>query len=258
MIAPRSSSLVAFGAAFIVALGLAGRPAVADDGAAQPSAARAHHERAIRHFEAQQYAEAIVEFQAAYQIAPRPELLYGIAQAERLRGNCERAIVAYETYLRTAPKDRQAAAARANIERCRTEPTSSQQQPVAPEPSVSAGGASSTTTPLAMRTTAHESPWYTDPRGGVLTVGGVAVAVGGLLAWRHGRAETREHNRASNYDAFLEHSGERYQQVGVGVMIAGGALLVLGLTRYATRRTHTTIHTAIDARGATWQVAFAF
>ncbi len=239
MIAPRNSSLVAFGVAFGL---LAGRPAVADDGPAEPSAARAHHERAIRHFEAQQYAEALAEFQAAYQIAPRPELLYGIAQAERLRGNCERAIVAYETYLRTAPKDRQASAARANIERCRTELTDSQPLPEAPETSVGAEGAS--------------SPWYTDPLGGVLTIGGVAVAVGGLLTWRHGRAETREHNRATNYAAFLEHSGERYQQVGVGVMIAGGALLALGLTRYGTRRT--TIHTAIHARGATWQVAFEF
>src|SRR5258706_11506113 len=74
--------------------------------------AREHYTSALRHFDVQQYAEAIVDFQAAYQISPQSEILYGLAQAERLAGDCPRAIVAYESYLRTEPGPRQANAAR--------------------------------------------------------------------------------------------------------------------------------------------------
>ncbi len=246
-----------FACMFVVLLRVGVAPPVAhadraNDGTA---AARQHHARAVRHFEAQQYDAAIEAFQSAYQIDPRPELVYGIAQAERLRGNCARAIVAYETYLRSGPAERQAAAARANIERCREREAA----PAAP-PEPTASPATTAEPPVAQPVAATpafvEAPWYADSLGGVLTVSGVAVGVGGLLAWRYGRRETDARNDAATYDTFLEHSGATYQRVGVGMIFVGGALLVTGLVRYATRGG--TSRPIVARTAASWGLAVEF
>jgi tetratricopeptide (TPR) repeat protein len=244
-------------------LALAGStPQANADDRPMPASARAHHERALRHFEAQQYAEALAAFQAAYQLDADPVFLYGIAQAERLRGNCDRAIVAYETYLRTKPAERQADAARANIERCRiasAQPPSPEPEPEPAPAPAPAGHPSpmSVAAPSPTIATGTTSPWYADSVAGVLVVSGVALAVGGGLTWRHGRAETEAHNDAQTYDAFLDHSGTTYQRFGVGLMTAGGAMLAIGLVRYATRSDRSRTVAFTPGR-STWGLALEF
>src|SRR5262245_46388189 len=58
------------------------------------------------------YAEAITEFEAAYEIAPSPILLFNLAQCHRHLGNKERALFLYRRYLEQAPK----AANRADVD----------------------------------------------------------------------------------------------------------------------------------------------
>jgi tetratricopeptide (TPR) repeat protein len=60
------------------------------------------------------YAEAVVEYEAAYRAVPDPVFLYNVGQAYRLSGNNEKAVIAYKSYLRTAPWD---APNRAQVER---------------------------------------------------------------------------------------------------------------------------------------------
>ncbi|MBN2575787.1 MAG: tetratricopeptide repeat protein [Deltaproteobacteria bacterium] len=67
--------------------------------------ARAHVKMATAAFNLGQYDEALAEYETAYRLVPDPALLYNIGQAHRLAGNADKAIIAYKSYLRTAPAD---------------------------------------------------------------------------------------------------------------------------------------------------------
>jgi tetratricopeptide (TPR) repeat protein len=56
------------------------------------------------HFEAGRYAEAALEFQAAYEAAPEPELLYNLGRCYHAAGLADRAAAEYQRYLNTNPK----------------------------------------------------------------------------------------------------------------------------------------------------------
>lgn len=67
------------------------------------------------------YASAIAAFTQAYAMAPSPPLLFNLAQAFRLQGNCDDAAVMYRRYLasRPAPAGRAMAERHLeNVERC--------------------------------------------------------------------------------------------------------------------------------------------
>jgi tetratricopeptide (TPR) repeat protein len=67
--------------------------------------ARAHTKSATAAFNLGHYEEAVAEYEAAYRAVPDPALLFNIGQAHRLGGNAEKAVIAYNSYLRTAPAD---------------------------------------------------------------------------------------------------------------------------------------------------------
>jgi tetratricopeptide (TPR) repeat protein len=67
------------------------------------------------------YEKAIVAFKEAYVIAPSPGLLFNLAQAYRLQGNCEDATMMYKRYLATMPDANGRAIAETHlqtVERC--------------------------------------------------------------------------------------------------------------------------------------------
>lgn len=71
--------------------------------------------------EAGDYASAIAAFTRAYVIAPSPALLFNLAQAYRLQGNCDDAALMYRRYLATGPSPEGRALAEphlASVERC--------------------------------------------------------------------------------------------------------------------------------------------
>jgi tetratricopeptide (TPR) repeat protein len=74
-------------------------PARADDAAT----AREHYQKGTSFYDLGRYAEAIKEFEAAYEIKNDPALLYNLAQSNRLAGNSEQALHFYRTYLRYVP-----------------------------------------------------------------------------------------------------------------------------------------------------------
>jgi tetratricopeptide (TPR) repeat protein len=61
------------------------------------------YEQALNHFKAGELDEAIQKTQAAYLLAPAPELLYNLGQAYRLRGDCGLALDAYRRFLDSHP-----------------------------------------------------------------------------------------------------------------------------------------------------------
>jgi tetratricopeptide (TPR) repeat protein len=74
--------------------------------------ARALHAAGLRHYEARQYGRAIAAYRKAYAIYPAPGILFNLAQAYRLRGDCRRAHRAYRSFLHADSTSAQATLAR--------------------------------------------------------------------------------------------------------------------------------------------------
>ncbi len=86
-----------------------------------PAKARTLANRGRAAHDAGDYSAAIVAFTQAYVIAPSPALLFNLAQAYRLQGNCDDAALMYRRYLATNPGPEQRALAEthlASVERC--------------------------------------------------------------------------------------------------------------------------------------------
>jgi len=86
-----------------------------------PAKARALAERGRAFHDAGDYTHAIAAFTQAYVMAPSPALLFNLAQAYRLQGDCDDAALMYERYLATNPSPDGRVLAEthlANVERC--------------------------------------------------------------------------------------------------------------------------------------------
>src|SRR5258706_7388756 len=86
------------------------------------------------HFDLQEYAEAEAELKEAYRLDPKPEVLYALAQAQRMAGECDKAIVSYRNYLRTNPRADLAKLAQDNIDHCLAAPKPEPKPPPSPTP----------------------------------------------------------------------------------------------------------------------------
>ena len=79
--------------------------AVAHPAAADPRerAAKAHYQKGARLFTAKRYAQALVEYRAAYELSPRPPLLFNMARALHENGDKAEALAHYRRYLDAVP-----------------------------------------------------------------------------------------------------------------------------------------------------------
>lgn len=107
--------------ALLAATALALVPVAAhgDDGI--PAKARSLADRGRAYHDAGDYNDAIAAFTQAYVIAPSPALLFNLAQAYRLQGNCDDAALMYRRFLATNPDPEQRGLAEthlASVERC--------------------------------------------------------------------------------------------------------------------------------------------
>lgn len=215
-------------AAILVASGSAARA----DGPLDPlPSAKPHVEAGVAAYAAGDYELAIREFTAAYQIDPQPAVLYAWAQSLRLGDRCADAIVVYRRYLATGPNEAQIAAAQGGISRCEREPSpepaaaAPSPEPARPEPG-----------PAIDR--ARPRPWYADPLGGALVIGGAAsigAGVGLLVRSGQHRDAARGATHREDFVELLDTATlqRRLGAVGLGV---GAALVTGGVLRYVTRR----------------------
>ena len=99
-------------------------------GAATDEIARSHAENGGRYFQLGRYADAAREFQAAYELSQRPELLFNLARALENAGSDREALAAYERFEAAGSPGIEAANLRTRIEalRARLRPTA----PIAP------------------------------------------------------------------------------------------------------------------------------
>ncbi|MBI4957755.1 MAG: hypothetical protein HY908_37455 [Myxococcales bacterium] len=106
-----------FVAALLATLVLSG-PALGQQPSADDVPAAEHAKRAQVAYDLQDWQKAIAEYQAAYAAEPRPEYMWGLAQAQRLGGDCRSAIRSYTAYRRGDVTPTQATAAELSISKC--------------------------------------------------------------------------------------------------------------------------------------------
>jgi hypothetical protein len=83
-----------------LAVAAAAAPAAADDATDR---ARAHYEAGLELFYARDHAQALVEFQRAHEVKPRPATLFMMGQCEYFLGTLTRARKHYQDYLQESP-----------------------------------------------------------------------------------------------------------------------------------------------------------
>jgi len=158
-------------AAVVTMLGLFAAPAAAQKQSGEPMKIQAekHFNRALKLFNEKDFAGAAAAFAKAYEIDERFDIKFAWAQAERLAGNCVKAVELYGQ-LRDEPNlsDDDQRALLEGLERCDAVTKDPDPKPEPAPPKV---------TPPPTAPVAEGSPWYTDPIGDALLISGI-VGVG--------------------------------------------------------------------------------
>jgi tetratricopeptide (TPR) repeat protein len=180
----------------------------------------------LRAYAVGRYDQAIDAFQQAYQLDPTPDLLYALAQAQRMKGDCKAAAASYRAYLRTGPNERSAAPARQNLERCERELA----KPAPAEPTVAVVAPPPEPAVPPRR-------WQSDRAAAVLMGLGGAALVAGSVSWGVGEAGARSLADASSYDQFAAHAADAdaYDRERIGGIVSvaiGGVLAVVAVGRW--------------------------
>jgi hypothetical protein len=226
-------------------------------------AAAVYLQSGLRLYEEKDYAGALGEFNKGWAIDPHPDFLYAMGQAERLAGNCEKAIAHYGAYLLQVSSPTQAAAAKLQMERCeetlkvaaaakaekhedagdaplaradvpgpapevekREAPTEPKPALATPEPAAPFAVAGTEPRP------AEAHAWYKDPAGGILAGLALAALVSGFVLFAEANAKvSHAPDSYASYQAALDAPG--WQTTGLVVIGVGAGLAVAAALRYA-------------------------
>jgi tetratricopeptide (TPR) repeat protein len=208
--------------------------ATATSVAAQPADAGALEASGQRHYELAEYAAAIADFKEAFRITDQPELLFNIAQAYRLSGDCRQAVTFYKTFLRRVPDASNAEKVKGRIAEMETCAAKQPETPAQPETPTVAPTSPETTTSTSTR----RRTWKTWAGIGALGAGALGAGAGAYLLAR-GSSKTDElrdlcaTSCAGEEARGIEAAGNaanRNATIGFiagGVLVAGGVALIL-------------------------------
>jgi hypothetical protein len=214
-----------------------------------------HVDRGLALYEAKEYAAAAVELETAYALGQQRDVLYALAQAKRLAGDCRAAVPLYRKFLDANPPAREADLARKNVTRCEdakpdkdvhvTAPQApSPAAPTLPAPSTPTGPSPSATVEGPLHSTERAEPpkspavaWYKDVPGDMLLGGAVIGAGVSGFFYFSGRSQLEAARSASRYDDAQTHArgADRDRNVALVCGAAGGALLVSAILRFVLR-----------------------
>ncbi len=178
------------------------------------------------------YVGAAAAFERQYEETGDPALLFGQAQALRRAGDCRTAITVFERFVATDPPAADVEAANDAIAACRE---------ILDDAEAPAAALATPPTPPPDPAPAPARPWYRDPAGGVLVGIGLALAVtgAGLFGASYARLDQRPSSEADYEDR--RRVVNAMWGSGLGLLAAGGALVVGGAIRWgivARTRTH--------------------
>jgi tetratricopeptide (TPR) repeat protein len=227
--------------------------------------ARARFARGLEYYKMKEYEAAISEFEAAYAIDPRNEILFAQAQAERLSGDCASAVTLYRRFLQGNPPAVHAEAAHTSLDKCevalRSTPDgkpveSNEPPPPATPPESPTEAAPAAAVPPASQPQAApktpKRPFYKDALGDTFAIAGVVALGAGVGLYLASSSDVDAADAATSYSEharLLDRAESRrtYALVGLG---AGAALLVGATVRWmwpSAEAAHTDV--ALDLRG---------
>jgi tetratricopeptide (TPR) repeat protein len=251
-------------AAILAVLVTAAAPARADEPI--PTKARALAETGRSAHDRGDYGRAIAAFKEAYVMAPSPALLFNLAQAYRLQGNCDDASLMYRRYLASGASDESSRAIAqshlATVERCMHKRSLN----IPMDESMSYLQVKNPPADLGI---VDASPSDERPRSltrdvglGLTIGGGAALAVAAYYGWQaHAAASDVERGYAmgvkfkdlASRQAEGEHAASTARLFGIG----GGAALATGITMFVIGR-RTGVPIAITPTGHGAQVSLAW
>ena len=218
--------------AWLVIGALLASPVVAS-AAPKGKAAKAAFDRGVAAYQQRDYAAASAALAQSYELEPDIETLFAWAQSERQQEKCESALGLYEKLLAYDMPAENKAAVQAKLDECKAIIAARAPAPAEPVEPREPAPSEPPPTPRGE----GRSPWWKDPIGDALVIGGVAgLVVGGVFLYQAKQAEDRSFESIASFEAEQDRAASR-GRLGVIVTIAGGALVTGGIVRYLTRST---------------------
>ena len=220
-------------------------------GQAEPRAkqsAQAHYHKGMKAYTLGHFAEAIEEFEKAYDLRPESIFLYNIAQSHRQNNSPQRAIFFYRRYLEAEPGAKNRAEieqrmkeiqAQLNAQTAIAPPPPTPPPPPAPPPVAQPiPAAAPVVAEPELVTRAHAEPSQGTGLG--LRIAGIAVGtvgIGGVVAGvflaLHGNTLHEQATKpGSPYDDSKEQSSKTFRTLGWVCIGVGGAAVVAGGVLY--------------------------
>ena len=205
-------------------------------------AAKAAFDRGVVAYQKGDFEGASEALGQSYKLEPDIETLFAWAQSERQQNKCESAIDLYNKLLATDMPSENKAAVQTKLDECKAiiaAKTGTIDKPVDDPPKQDQPAREPDREPERAVEPQPEgkTPWWKDPIGDALTIGGViGLGVGGYFLYSAKQAENKSLESHANFEAEQDKAESR-GKLGVIVTITGGALLVGGIVRYVTRST---------------------
>jgi tetratricopeptide (TPR) repeat protein len=226
----------------VIALALvaiAGSAAAAAPTAATPEAAKAQarslYEEGTRHYNLNEFPDALTSFKEAYRLYPEPTFLFNIAQCQRQMGRKQEAVLSYRAFLREspdAPNRGDVEALIGTLERAIREDAAARVAPIPQTPVIEDSAR------------AAEDAAATRKRARTLRFAGIGVGVAGVAALGVGiglcAAAKHDANTISSadksggvYDPGVYSQGNTFNAAGIALISVGAAAAVAGTVMIA-------------------------
>lgn len=202
-----------------------------------PNKARELAEKGRKHHDAGDYAAAVAAFKEAYVLAPSPSLLFNIAQAYRLAGNCDESAWMYRRFLDTDPRGTQRQLAETHlgaVEKCGSgglritviPPKLETKTPAPAEPALTVSQAGAPRSDRYKR-----AGMYTAVGGGVLLIGAALFAID---AHRASESVEDTYKRGGRWQDVqpIDARGERSETIATVLGVGGGVAMVSAAVLY--------------------------
>jgi tetratricopeptide (TPR) repeat protein len=217
--------------------------------AAQPTDAERYYNEGQTAYDAKRYDDAIAAWDRSYASSHLPGLIYNLAQAHRLRGDCREAVDAYKRFVELDPTSPQRPSAEGfvrDLEPCPTTP------PVEHTPPPPAQPPSQPPTPPPPPHVAVAHGHAGERIAGIVLVGvgAAAAGVGGYFGSQAQTLANQVHTACTpscEWDTVKakDQEGRSDAQLQYVLYAAGGAAIVSGAVLFALSRRHVDVPVAI-------------
>ena len=202
--------------------------------------AKLHFQAGVKAFESGVYPTAAAEFQAAYRLSKRPDLLYNLARVAETMGQPSQAIDYLEGYLRDRPDAKDRAQVRKDMERLRrlmqaereVQAAPVPEQPLTPQP-VTPKPPQPVAPPVAPQPTAPAAPtlWQKLPPWPALTLmgGGTLLLITGFGLGGAALSTADQVQTGMTYNRDLDSRGRSLNAAAISLDVLGGLALAAGV-----------------------------